>query len=268
MVTPGKAYFLVKINKQEQQQRIEKTGRFYNPTEVFMKRNMQSGEIVSIGEKAHEKFQDAKVGHTLIFHHFVEGDKESRKDALVFEDEFFNYYVISSYAQNGKAAEAYAVWDGTKIIPHPEYLLLEKEVALADIPHDEFINQAMEESKGGLLLFKEYKITRENNTDKLARLKQEVFSLSKTAMSDQVKIGIEEKEKEMAAITAEMNKVTYTPFTIAYANNILSEWFDRPVGSHDKIWCRKDACQTEIEFMGKEYLLCENKYIGFMLSNN
>lgn len=273
MITPTKAYFLVKISKKAQRERLEKTGIFYNPSNVYMTRNMQSGEIVAIGTKACEVFPEAKIGETLIFHHFVEGDAESRKDSLIFEDELYNYYVISAYEQNGKATEVYGVWNGEKLTPHPEFLFLEKAKPHAhDLPNDEFINQAMEmhgdKDKGGFFIFKEYKNTREDNTQKLSRLKAEIQNLSKMQLNDNIKIAIEEKEKECEMIGREMNKRTYLPYTIAAANKILSEWFDMPVTKGDIIYCMNMACQTEIEFMDKTYLICKSNYIGFMLSNN
>lgn len=269
MVKPTKPYFLVRINKQEQKERMEKTGMFFNPSQVFMTRNMQHGEIVSIGENAAKAFPEAEIGQTLIFHHFVEGDIESRKDRLVFEDDLFNYYVISAYDQNGNATEVYGIWDGKKLIPHPEFIFLEKTPPVAhDLPKDDFINQAMQQSKGGLFIFKEYKATREDNTQKLDRLKLEVRTLMKSTLTPQIKLTIEQKEKEMSDIGIEMNKRTYLPYTIAYANNILSKWFDMSVDSGDIIYCMNQACQTEIEFMDKTYLICKSNYIGFMLSNN
>lgn len=268
MVRPSKAYFLVKIPKKEQKERIEKTGMFYNPVEVHMTRNMQSGTIVAIGEKAHDVFPEAKEGHILIFHHFVEGDSDSRKDSLVFEDEDYNYYVISSYQHNGKATEVYGVWDGEKIIPHSEYLFLEKQKpAIGVLPLDLFINQAMQQSNGGLFLFKSYVVTREDNLRKVEMLKAEVVNLAKSQMTPEIKAAMEGKEAEMAKINHEINKVTYAPYTIAYSNKIISEWFDRTVDSGDTIFCRNNA-SIEVEFLDKTYLVCETKYIGYMLSNN
>lgn len=273
MVRPAKPYFLVRIAKKEQKERLQKTGMFYNPVEVFMKRNMQSGEIVAIGEKAKEVFPEAKEGNILIFHHFVEGDTESRKDSLVFEDEDFNYYVISSYMQNGKDTECYGVWDGHKITPHPDYIILQSAPPVKELPKDDFINQALREvsipgSNSTLFLFNEYNVTREDKLETLSRLKREVMELSKSRMTKEISHAIQDKEHEMEAISQEINKTTYKPYTIAYVNKIVSEWFDRPVKSDDTIYCLNAACQTEVEFMDKTYIMCESKYIGFMLSNN
>src|ERR1700749_1621609 len=96
---PHKAYFLVKINKQEQKDRVEKTdsGIYLAPNYVWLTRCMQNAEIVAIGDFAHKSFPEARVGDTLIIHHFIEGDDETPTEYLVDSDETYNYYVCSGY---------------------------------------------------------------------------------------------------------------------------------------------------------------------------
>lgn len=268
MVRPTKPYFLVKVSKQEQKNRREKLGLFSLSLDCEdMSRNIEHGEIVDIGTRAAEVFPEAKIGQILIMHHFVEGNKETRRDSLVYEDDEFNYYVVSSYAQNGKTGEVYGVWDGEKIFPHEDYIFLKKETpAIANKDKDAFIEQAMELTSAGILVFKEYVEERETLTQKLDRLKTEAMHMGKMKQTPETKKAIENNEAERLAISKKMNASTFKPFHIAYCNPILNKWFNREVKENDIVFFQDTAAQTGIEFMEQTYLICKSNYIGWMLN--
>ncbi len=267
MLRPNKNYFLVKISKQEQKDRKEKKGRFYVQKDgKDMSLNMQAGEILAIGSKAKEVFPEAEEGHTLLFHHFVEGDKDTKNDVLVFEDEIFNYYVVAAFAHGGKTAEVFGVWNGTTVIPHPEYIFLEVEApTLGEVEREKFHDEAMKVTSGGLLVFKEYKVTREDNLHRLEKLRNEVMELSKTRMNSEIKYVIEDKEREMKLISQKMNASKFLPYTIAYTNPNLHRWFNKEVKAGDTVFIQEYA-PAEIEVNNKTYLVSKSDYIGFLLN--
>ena len=105
---------------------------------------------------------------------------------------------------------------------------------------------------GSLILFNDWKETREDKEAKTVRLKEEIKSLSKSTMHDHIKRGIEEKEMEAAKITEEINKTVYKPYKVAYHNPSL------PV--KENVYSLSAAALTEIEFMDKTYIVTQTKY--------
>lgn len=111
---PMPPYFLVKIKRDDK----PKEGTIIVPDTIrYMAYNTQCGEITAIGEQAAKYFPEAKIGMTLLIHHFVqaESDAEARLNHLVHSDDTFNYYVVTAYEyQSGsysKNCETYGVWD-------------------------------------------------------------------------------------------------------------------------------------------------------------
>lgn len=264
---PHSPYFLIKISRKDKEKAKEKVGSiFVAPSQTFMNYNLQCGEIVSIGEGAAKYFPEAEIGHTLIMHHFVESnnDNEAKEEHLIHWDEDYNYYVVTAYEFNGKNCETYGVWDGEKIIPNKDYIFLKTIVPIhKDLPPDELINQQLSVSKHGILLFENWTDSRESKESKMAEVKKEVESLSKSGTNKRhVQQGITEKEAEMNKMSAEINKQKYSPYTVAYANKDLVEWFDRDVIEGDTLYMLNIACSTEINFMGVNYIVTKTKFIG------
>lgn len=269
---PNSPYFLVRIAKKAAEERKEKIGDlFINPNGVAMTRNMQHGEIVGISQRAGQNFPEAKLGQTLIFHHFVEGmdNHDASDNHLVDSDESYFYYVVTPIAFNGKRNEVYGVWNGEAIIAHPDYVFLEadKKTEIADDTPDEFLNKAIEKTSSGLIVFKEWKESREEKTARMTAIKAEIQELSsKNKMTPQLRNVILEKEEEMNKISMEINTKTYAPYKIAFAPAILNDWFSRKVKAGDILYMLNSACETYIEFKGTEYRVAETKYIGFMVN--
>lgn len=268
---PMSSYFLIKLPRKKEKDAKEKIGSIYIPVnEALMQYNLPSGEIVAIGEKAAEYFPEAKVGHQLLLHHFVQGmgENEAKADTLVHQDDEFNYYVVTAFEHNGKGVEAYGVWDGEKIIPNKDYVFLSTEKVNHDLPYDEMVNQSLEVTESGLLVFKEWEETRESKESRQNMLKKEVEDLSKSGThKEHIQKAIAMKEMEMGAISQEINKKKYKEFRIAFANPELSEWFGRPVGTGDKIATLNIAAYTKFEFMGEEYIVSKTKYIAFLYND-
>lgn len=269
---PVPQYFLIRIKRQEGSQKKQSIGSIIIPqTHTFMMYNMQAGEVVGIGRKAHEYFPEVQEGHTLLVHHFVEGasESEAREDHLVHQDEDYNYYVVSCFEVIGKSIskrnETYGVWDGEKIIPNKDYIFLEVPPINAPVTADEYINSAINKTASGIFTFKKWEQSRESKAEKMQRLKSEIESLSKSGISKpHITQGIQEREAELEALSLDINARKYECHTIAAFNPILkeglSQYADLRIGG--KIYILNIAAQTQIEFNDKKYIVAQTEYIG------
>lgn len=264
---PNKNYFLVRILKAEQRERKDKIGSIVIPPAlVFQTRNMQCGEIIGVGENCKKYFPEAQVGHILIFHHFVEHDGR-----LVKSDENYNYYVVAgwewvTYQGEVNFNETYAIYDGEKIITHPDFIFLDVEPPAPSIPLEETMSMLAEHKESGLQLFKEWRRTREDMQCSIDEGRKRIMSLSKSRMTPEIAREINKIEAEQAALGAEMHKKVYIPYNVAAENIEIAKTFDKKSIVNHTIFCMNRGCETRIEFMEKEYLICNKKFIGFLLN--
>lgn len=250
--TPMPAYFYIKINKQKQQERKEKQGNLYIVTDSKNEaRNMQQGEIVSIGEYAASLFPYAKVGMTLVIHWMTES--KEKKQLVNFDDDY-NYYVVTATEYNGQANQSYGVWDGENIIPHPDYIFLEKNKD----------NRELKQTDSGLFLFDNWTETRTDKEEKMAALNAEIQSLTKSKMNSQLRDGIARKEKELEGLSNSINKQRIELYTVAAINPDFNEMIENSFGHKveigDKVGMLNAACQTTVEFNGIEYIVALSKH--------
>jgi hypothetical protein len=271
-IKPMPPYFLIRIKRADQKAKRESIGAIkLSPKETFMIYNVQYGEILSIGKRAAAYFPEAKVGHTLICHHFVQDtdDTEARVNHLVHQDSIYNYYVVTAYEIPGKGNETFGVWDGHKIIPNKEYVFLEPEKpAVKWGSNDEHINARTKKTKGGLLVFKDWKEDKETLIERMGKLKAEISSLCKTGVSNPiVRQMITAKEKELDELVIKVNLVQFEPYTVVAAPKILSEMFGMRILPGKEIYILSNAAQMGIEVMGKNYRIAkvDVKYIGYTM---
>ncbi len=262
-------FFIVKISKAAQKERKGRQGSLFIVTgDKDEKRNLQCGEIFGIGSAAAELFPDAKVGQTLILHWLVESKE---KDNKFWEDEEFNYYHVTAVECNGRPNEAYGVWDGEKIIPNPEYLFLEITQTESDIDLNKLTKETgigvcrpMAETESGFLVFKEWKETRVEKEERMAKINNEIASLTKTKMSPGVAVGVARKEEELAIISNEINSKKIEFYVLAAISPLLNDEIEVSMGKRvevgERVGCLNMATQTTIEFMGKEYIVCLSKH--------
>jgi hypothetical protein len=271
---PLAPYFIIKMPKKDQKERREKLGRFYlSPNHIFMKREIQSGEIVAIGEDAHEGFPESKIGDTLLCHHFISGKEAEGSDEgryHIDSDEMFNYYAVTCFSFEGRRNETYGIWDGEKIIPHPEFIFLEGDKPKETVSPDKFIDTKLQKN-GSLLVFKNWEETREEKGDRMQQIKFQNQELARTTkfdengkeyMPDEVKKKIEENEREMDAISKDVNKKKYVPFKVEWGSKTLSEEFGEPVEKGDIVYALNQAAQTQIEFNNVSYRVVKINYIS------
>lgn len=269
---PHNPYILIRLERDKEREAKEKQGILYiPPAESLMQYNLPSGEIVAMSPKASEYFPQAKIGHQLLLHHFVQGvnETDARVEHLVHQDDEYNYYVVTPCEHNGKGVEAYGVYDGENIIPNKDYLFLETDTKkIPDLPQDELLNQSLEVSTGGLLVFREWKESRESKEERQNFLKKQVEDLSKSGNHKKhIQEAIAEKEMEMGAISQDINKQKYETYTVAFCNPELSETFNHHVKSGSRISMLNIAAYTKVVFMGMEYIVSKVKYIGFLYND-
>jgi hypothetical protein len=272
MLKPYKPYFLIKVPKQTQSERRQKIGSlFIPPNFVWMRRNLQMGEIVGIGEGAAKYFPEAQIGHIAIVHHFIEGQAYNNESTnyLVDTDDTHNYYVVTAYDYEGRRNETYGVWDGTTIIPNKDFVFLEVETEeTTDVPElviesnmagesSIIPNIPMMVSESGLIIPKPKKKTREELTLEMGANTERIKQLSNIRrMSADVEKEILRLEKENNQLSRLINKQEYLPFKIAFANPS----FDATSG--DTVYSLNIASHTKVEFMSKEYILTNVSYIA------
>jgi len=256
-----KFYYVIKIAKDKQAERKDKIGLIVIPPQyVFMTRNMQCGNIVSIGDRVKAGFPQAKEGDILICHHFIEDD-----DFLIHTDKEYNYYAVWGVKEEGKPNRAYGIFNGETIIPHEDYVFLKTDPPADNSKSpDEYINDALMSTGSGLLVFRDWKMTTQEKIDKMADLKKRNETLSHGGVNKPHIIeAIRENERRMESISKELNKDSYAPYEVAYANPLVSQWCDKHIGDGSILYMQTRGCQTKVEFMGKEYIMADTKFIGF-----
>lgn len=252
---PSKNHFLVKINKKIQKDRLEKEGMLYLPVErvhIGMTRNMQSAEIIDIGERAHQVFPEAEIGNILLFHHFIED--EGDESFKVHEDDEANYYVVAALELPGHNQPTFGVFNGKEIIPHADYVVLKGP---------EKIDRTELKKKESLFLFSNYKMSRDEINARIKEIKEvEIPSLAKSGMNNPIAVNeIRAKEHHMQQLSAILNKKQSIPLTVAYANPLLNRWFGKKVKSGDILYCLNTATDYIINFQGTEYRIVSVSYI-------
>jgi hypothetical protein len=268
-IRPMPPFILIKIYKDAQRFRKEKIGSlYYPPAYVFMKRNCQAGEIVKIGHGSHKEFPEAKIGDALICHHLVENHEKS---FFIYSDDVFNYYLVTTLYFNGDRNLTFGVWDGKKLIPNKDYIFLEPEQEPENemAPFDFNVpglgklvtNMPFKEAANGIVTIKPKKLTRE---DLSAKMKANILEIKKLSrwlpiMREKVTPMIRGLEMENERLSKEINTVKCESHIVAACNPEFSR--EQGVYPGDSIFILNIACYMTVEFMGKEYVIAESKYI-------
>lgn len=271
-------FIFVRVPKEEQRERLEKIGiLYYPPAYAFMKRGMQCGEILAIGEDAKNHFPEARKGDTLLFHHFIEHKETKSKNKFfqIDEDKDYNYYAVTAMSHNGDRGLAYGLWDGEALVPNKEYIFLFPEPKPeSDMEDFEFnmggslfkTNIAMKEAGAGIVVPKERKMSREEMTEKM---KENMARVKKIAPFMRFRRDVVDEilklESENTKLSKLINKTCYEPFEIAGVNEFYQRFvydsFGCLIGANDIIYLLNIASHMKIEFLGTEFIVAETKYI-------
>lgn len=262
-------FFIIRIPKKDQKDRREKIGNIYiPPSAVFMTRECQAGQIVAIGLDAAKIFPEAKIGNILLHHHFVSGKQAEGTDEgryMIHEDEVFHYYTVTSISHNGRQNETYGIFNGKEIIAHPDFMFLEPEPEERnDLSPDEYISDSITKTKSGILVFKKWVESRKSKKERMGRLQLQVKELSKSTiqwtnqMPDHIKRAIDIIEDEMNKISKDLNQKRFEPHIVFAASKSL------PISYGDVVYTLNIASHTEMEFMGKKFLMVKSKYVAMI----
>lgn len=273
---PMPAYFLIRIGKDEQREKREKEGRFYVPESyVFMKREIQFGEIISIGSAAKEYMPLAEKGDYLLFHHLVSGKKDDRGHSyyLIEEDADFNYYAVNAFEIPGERPLAYAIAKGEEIIPTPDYIFLE-------VPKEENVTETNE---SGITVVKAKQKTRDEwsallkaNMNRMRELSRNIpyseieYNSSNKEVMNYAINEIKRLEQENARISKELNKRKYERFVIAALNQDWNDYIEKMFGQRlhegEEVYMLNMACKTIITFGESEFIIAQTTYFGCPLN--
>lgn len=229
---------IVKVSKEEEKNRREmEDGIYLHPNYVWLTRNTQHGIIEAISDEAKKQLPEAEIGDTLLFHHFVQRSNASNSDNdkfLATEDEENKFYNVTAKECNGEDVYAYGIYRNGEIIPHKQYVFLEKEI----------------ENKDG------WYQTEEQVAEKIKALQSQVSNLCKTRGSSEISEKIMKLETEMMYLNLSLRGKEYLPYKIAFANKALG------IPSGAIIFALNIACETVISVLDKKYRIIEAKYIG------
>jgi len=81
-------------------------------------------------------------------------------------------------------------------------------------------------------------------------------------MTDEVVREIKKIEQENYTISKEINKRRYELHTVAFANPNLYEIGNEKITSGSKIFMMNQACNYEVEFKNRTFLVAEIKYMA------
>lgn len=237
---------------------------YLHPNFVYMTRGMQCGQIVAIGEIAGQTLPEARIGDTLLIHHFVES---TEKQFCIYSDQYFHYYVVTCMSHNGQNNQTYAIYNGSKIIPHPDYIFLDcKQPQESNLNPDEYLAQQLKAQASGIFTFKEWTIDREGITKKIQSIKSQIDQLTKSRMTPEIKEVIEGYEAEMNRLSKMMTKQRFELYTVIAGSprffDIVREQYDTPVGNGDKIYMLNIACETKMEFNKREFIVAKTQHFG------
>jgi hypothetical protein len=253
-------FFLVKIAKEDKKKKKMSDGLLHlSPNFIFGTRSMQCAEIVSIGKMAHLVMPMAKVGGTLVFSWKVEfaGEDEDGNEninmALVEQDNLFNYYTVTISEYKGRQSETFAYFDGQTITTHPSYVIL-KEVK-------EDTNKVIE-SKSGLFLFHNYKMSVSELQQKIDSNIKKIYSIANSVYSfeRETSEAIERLENENLRLSEEMQgKEKYEKYTVSYSNPLLD------FQDNDTVYAWNIMCLEKVEINNIEYIVTLAKHVGMKL---
>jgi len=249
--SPLAPFVIVKVEKAIQSDSREKDGYFYTHSDnVFMQRERQYGEIVAFGDDAKKLFPEIKEGQILIFHHFVSGrdiEENGENINLVHSDPIYNYYAVTVKSHNGERNLTYGIFDGKKIIPHPDFMFLLKPQK--EVKKEEGLNVVS------------YEKTRDEISAELKKTKDDIKELTKTQVTQDLTNEIIKKEEYVNKLTKTINKKKFLLYPIAFIPNKLKS----EIGEDSSFaGVLNIACNTTINFEGIDYIVAQTKYLSFV----
>lgn len=243
---------IIKLKREDQINHREKIGGMYlSQQHVFLKQNLQHGEVVLIGEYVKKLFTNIEVGDTLLFHHFIEGTMQDKnklnqllnsKFLVDDSDPVYRFYMVPK-------EQIYAVSSFGTIETVPSLIF------------GQMIESIQEEAMdGNMVVINNYKKERDLVDQKLEALKKEAMELSKYSKGNiEVIKKIQALEGEMASITNSLNRKVFKPFHISATNKEMPNFAD------NLAWYSfVGEKPTTIDFEGNTFSILHCKHIGYV----
>ncbi len=263
---PG--YFLVRINKEEQEnfkQKIAKDSPFFMPPGLrFNSRHMEYGDILEIGEDVAkiEGWEGCKPGHILVVHHTVEDRSISAiRDYFLYEDEEYNYYAVDEINVRG-------YYDGEKLVPHPNFVFLKNISCFEDEGEiDSNTGNKITKTEGGLFMITNWEDNPSTIRQRSEKIKEHIESLAKSTRTPELQLAMENMEEERKKLNRKAQKRMFLPYRIAWSNVKLNKRFGRTLMEDDVVYCYNKACLyiSNFQIETYTYIICPIVHIGLIL---
>ena len=127
----------------------------------------------------------------------------------------------------------YGIYRNGEIIPHPQYVFIEKEPIIKD----------------GF-----YQST-EDILSKIEHIKASITVLGRSKITSEIAMEIKKKEAEMTKLNISLQKREYLPYKISFAHPSFI------VKSGSIAYCLNIATMTTIDIDGKEYRVVDTRYV-------
>jgi hypothetical protein len=274
----NKQYILVEINKEKQQAKREKTegGIYLSYLYVQMKRNLQQGPILQIGENAAKKYPFAEVGDIALFNHKVEADAmDGEEDWALLHKEYNPKYPNDRQMCNehrlldttsGKMLFGVIKKDGSIVI-NPEFIFLSFEVD--HFTKKEFKTELLIAGSSTEMWFDEGYIM-----GKLADLDDQRRSLEETMEGITDYKYLEDVHKEMGSIVKEQGKlsaflhaVKLTKIKIEIISPITKKEFGVNIEAGDYL-ITDASLLYPLDVNGKNYFLIDQEFAMMFMKGN
>jgi hypothetical protein len=221
---------------------------------------MEHGELLQIGEKVKNVFENIRIEDTLIFDWMIESDEKSvTKSYMVDSDEVYNYYVVDEQSVKG-------YYDGEKIVPYKNFIFLKNIPAIERGEKDELTGMYIEKTASGVIRFVEWKDNPNDVALQVEEIKKQIDSLNKSRRTPEVQKKLNELTQEMNSKNRKLQKKTLLPYKVAYSNKIIDRNFGFKLKEDDIVYCDNWACRYITNFRNKEYsyIICPIDNIGFL----
>lgn len=260
-------FILIKIDKAKQKTLQEKVGNIYiSPKYLYMKFNLQYGEVMQIGERAAKVFPDMKVGNTAIFRHTIESD-----DWRLMHKEFNpkypgdysmrdEYRIVDTSSINGREILGYINSYGTWIA-NDLYIYVNADVKPVETQYFTSLllstDGAWKDDQAIMAKIEEMKLDQQNIKDSIVNIR------------DPYKL--EDTYKYIGRIAQDMERLTkliHAKKVCKGTVEIVGSQTSRELGIKpgSTIFIDDYALMYSLNIMDKKYMLIENEYVFGVLN--
>lgn len=261
-------YILTRIDKQKQLAHQEKIGSIYISSKfLYMKYNLQYGDVVQIGKKAAAQFPALEVGDKVLFRHTIESEDWRllyKEPSAAFPNDFFRqdeYRVIDGIANNGREVLGWIKPDGTWVA-NDRYIYVSTDVKRMNTPLSTslFIDDNDNSWKDTDVLMKkleQMQLDQENIKEKLKNIR-DPYELENTYKY------LERVAMDMERTTKMIHAKKVCVATIELVGPEVSRRLEVKAGT--SIVVEDYQLMYPLNILGRNYLLIEEEYVFGVLN--